>query len=51
MEKKEKKEYTEGTEGEKHYIQAAAKKQQGFHNQCANCSTTWLGHEEIGHDI
>lgn len=33
MEKKEKKEYTEGTEGEKHYIQAAAKKQQGFHNQ------------------
>lgn len=42
---------TEGTEGEKHYIQATAKKQQGSQNLCANCSATWLVHMEIEHDI
>lgn len=51
MEKEEEREHTEGTEGQKCYIQATAKKQQGSQNQCVNCSATWLGHMEIGHDI
>lgn len=51
MEREEETECSEGTEGEKHYIHATAKKQQGSQNLCANCSATWLGHMEIEHDI
>lgn len=50
-EREEERENTEGMEGEKHYIQATSKKQQGSQNQCVNHSATWLGHMEIGHDI
>lgn len=51
MEKEEETECSEGTEGEKCYVHATAKKQQGSQNLCANCSATWLGHMEIEHDI
>lgn len=38
-------------DGEKHYPQMVAKKQQGSPKQCANSSATWLGNMVIGHVI